>query len=416
MQAALTKTSERNDSLRQELLSTYKVELGSLYKKIGQANIVQELRKFYEEKSTDHLSDKEFTRMMLLDGCFILYYIQFIYGEKAGNCRDLIRSHQIVIVQQDLFLLENQIPYKVLNEMMELIKLDRRDKFGSFFADNILAPGRQKKGWCGFGTCSTQNDQNSRRQLEGSIRFVADSLIHGLHFSLTSDSDEKRSANTSKQHKFRLTNYFNTLMERKGRNRNVIPEKEEISNRCTFRNVNELVDVGIRFKPSSVLSFAHIKFARRWWRFSADVKLPPITVDDSTKTILLNLIAYEMCSNDARSWVTSYICLLDSLIDHPEDVKALRKAGVLENSLGSDEEVTKLFNEIGTDLLPNNLAYSEAKNKIQRHYESLKNTWLSQLKHEYVKSPWSFLALLGAVMALFLTAVQTYFTVWSPKG
>ncbi|GKA83119.1 UPF0481 protein-like protein [Tanacetum coccineum] len=128
--------------------------------------------------------------------------------------------------------------------------------------------------------------------------------------------------------------------------------------------------------------------------------------------MLLNLVAYEMCSCNAHeSWVTSYICLLDSLIDHPKDVKTLRKAGVLDNSLRSDEEVAKLFNEIGKDLVPNSLAYLEAKNKIQRHYESWRNTLFSQLKHEYVKSPWAFLALLGALVALVLSGVQAYFSV-----
>ncbi|KAK9069256.1 hypothetical protein SSX86_013372 [Deinandra increscens subsp. villosa] len=201
----------------------------------------------------------------------------------------------------------------------------------------------------------------------------------------------------------------------------IVPTSHHPSNennyRCTFRNVNELVDVGIHFEASDTMSLAHIKFFKGWWWFSANVELPPITVDDSTKPMLLNLIAYEMCgSHDALdAGVTSYICLLDSLIDHPEDVKALRKAGVLENSLGSDKEVAKMFNEIGTDLVPNNWAYLEAKNKIQRHYESRSNTLFSQLKHEYVKSPWAFFALLGALIALLLSGVQTYFTVWSPK-
>ncbi|KAI3510790.1 hypothetical protein L1887_17927 [Cichorium endivia] len=70
--------------------------------------------------------------------------------------------------------------------------------------------------------------------------------------------------------------------------------------------------------------------------------------------------------------VTSYICLLDSLIDHPEDVKVLRKAGILDNRLGSDKQVALLFNELGTDLVPNSFAYSEPRSAIQKHYESEK--------------------------------------------
>ncbi|KAL8234144.1 hypothetical protein R6Q59_020244 [Mikania micrantha] len=175
---------------------------------------------------------------------------------------------------------------------------------------------------------------------------------------------------------------------------------------------------GIHFNPSETKSLAHIEFCKGcWWFSAAKVKLPPITVDDSTKPMLLNLIAYEMWSRDASdARVTSYVYLLDTLIDNPEDVKVLRKAGVLENSLGSDKEVAKLFNEMGTDLVPNNLAYMETKNMIQRHYVSWSNTLYSQLKHEYVKSPWAFLALLGAVIALLLSDVQAYFSVWSPKN
>ncbi|KAM0046899.1 hypothetical protein Hdeb2414_s0009g00322011 [Helianthus debilis subsp. tardiflorus] len=203
-----------------------------------------------------------------------------------------------------------------------------------------------------------------------------------------------------------------------------IPRKDGIS-QCTFRNVNELMDVGIHFTPSETMSLAHIKYLQGWLWFTADVELPPITVDDSTKPLLLNLIAYETCTRDAsKAWVTSYICLLDSLIDHPEDVKVVRKAGVLENSLGSDNEVAKLFNEIGTDLVPNSLAYLDAKSKIQKHYKSWSNTLISQLKSDCdelckfldVKSPWAFLALLGALIALGLSVIQTYYSVWSPKS
>lgn len=135
--------------------------------------------------------------------------------------------------------------------------------------------------------------------------------------------------------------------------------------------------------------------------------------------MLLNLLAYEKLFCQAYdSWVTTYICFLDSLIVKPEDVKVLRNNCVLDSSLGSDDEVINLFKKIRDKLMPNHLAYLETKVKIKRHYDSLKtvNISLSQLKHEYVNSIWQFIALLGAILALFLTAVQTYFTVWSPKG
>ena len=80
--------------------------------------------------------------------------------------------------------------------------------------------------------------------------------------------------------------------------------------------------------------------------------LPPLVVDDSTRPKFLNLIAYEMCLDLENNFgVTSYVSFLDSLIDEPNDVKMLRKARILHNFLGSDEEEAQLFNEIGTDLV-----------------------------------------------------------------
>ncbi|KAI3804118.1 hypothetical protein L1987_32288 [Smallanthus sonchifolius] len=369
-----------------KLLSN-KETLRSVYKKLGESQMVKELRSFYEEDYTTKFCNKEFTKMMLMDSCFILYYILYIFGGKHEDCLEL-KGHEIVFVHQDLFLLENQIPFKALKEAMKVLEIDCVSKMKPFILDNILASGKPKRKWFDY-VLRTRRDQCCREEYKMElIDNEPDHLLQLLHRTLTKNAKVPTKDSSTR------SNY-----------------------RCTFRNVNELVDVGIHFKPSDTMSLAHVEFFIGKWWFSANVELPSITVDDSTKPMLLNLIAYEMCSHDAHdAWVTSYICLLDSLIDHPEDVKALRKAGVLENSLGSDKEVAKLFNEIGTDLVPNSLAYSDAKYKIQMHYESWRNTLFSQLKHEYVKSPWAFFALLGALIALLLSGVQAYFTVWSPKG
>lgn len=104
------------------------------------------------------------------------------------------------------------------------------------------------------------------------------------------------------------------------------------------------------------------------------------------------------------------------LFDDAEDVKVLRKAWVLKNMQGSDNKVAEFFNELGTNLPVNGIAYMDVKNKIQRHYGNWRNTLFYQLKNEYFKSPWAIFVLLGALLALFLSVVQTYFSVWSPKS
>jgi hypothetical protein len=60
-----------------------------------------------------------------------------------------------------------------------------------------------------------------------------------------------------------------------------------------------------------------------------------------------------MCPDfDNDFGVTSYVYFLCSLINHPDDVKELTKAHILDNFL-DNEEVAKLFNDIATDLVPN---------------------------------------------------------------
>jgi hypothetical protein len=145
--------------------------------------------------------------------------------------------------------------------------------------------------------------------------------------------------------------------------------------------------------------------------------LPPITVDDSTGPKFLNLIAFEMCPDFENNYgVTSYISFLDSLIDEANDVIELRKARILSNLLGSDQEVAQLFNEIGRDLVPNPKIYSHVRTQIQEYYDKKLMTWLSQFIHNHFSSPWTFLAFLGALLALALSAVQTWYTVDSPPG
>ncbi|PPD79259.1 hypothetical protein GOBAR_DD23808 [Gossypium barbadense] len=112
-----------------------------------------------------------------------------------------------------------------------------------------------------------------------------------------------------------------------------------------FGNVKELKSAGIWLEASETSCLTDISFKRRYF-FVRKLRLPPITVDDST----MNLIAYEMCPDFHNNFaVTSYMGFLDSLIDEAEDVKELRDAGILYNRFGSDKEVAKLIKKMNID-------------------------------------------------------------------
>jgi hypothetical protein len=103
---------------------------------------------------------------------------------------------------------------------------------------------------------------------------------------------------------------------------------------------------------------------------------------------------------------------MDSLIDQPEDVRVLRSQGVLIVTLGSEEEVAKLFNEVAKYLMPNPIVFNKVKKDIESHCRNTIKRWAAQNLDTYFSSPWSFITLVAASLTIALTAIQSYFTLF----
>ncbi|KAJ9695443.1 hypothetical protein PVL29_010758 [Vitis rotundifolia] len=321
--------------------------------------------KCYSKKAIKKYDNEELAWMMLVDGCSLLHYICYT---TEGKSKDLPFKHQnVAFVQQDLLLLENQLPFRVLELLLE-----------------------------------SRFEENERMQTIE--KFIHLTIKGSVPSTVTFARKEEKPSHLLDLLRRRLLGDQKPCKTEAG--------KDEGWN--SYRNVNELKAAGIRFRPVKSGSLKDISF--KSYIFIGFLNLPEITIDDSTKSRFLNLIAYEMCPdvpNDSE--VTSYICFLDSLIDEPGDVKELRRQHVLRNFLGSDEEVATLFNEITTDLVPDSEAYKDVKEKIQKHYKNEVSTWMTEGLHNHFSSPWTILAFLGAVLALFFGGLQTYYTVF-PRG
>ncbi|KAF3672803.1 putative trans-resveratrol di-O-methyltransferase-like [Capsicum annuum] len=183
----------------------------------------------------------------------------------------------------------------------------------------------------------------------------------------------------------------------------------------------ELWRAGIRFSGKS-RRLSEVKFTS--FHCSALLTLPPIAVDNSTKSEFLNLVAYEARPDtpDDFGITSNYICFMRSLIDNAEDVKELRSKGILLN-FGTDEEVANFFKEIARNLVPNPYAFDDVKYKIEEHCSSKRKAWIAELKNTHFASPWTFLAFIAAlfvialqVAGLILSAFQTYYAAHDKKG
>ena len=99
-------------------LADRKQDIEVLYKNI-KSNI-EAVRNCYDWSSTNEYDDEELACMMLLDGSCLLH---FIHCGMSGNVSKLgglnVKDYFIVFPHEDLFLLENQLPFGVLKLIFE---------------------------------------------------------------------------------------------------------------------------------------------------------------------------------------------------------------------------------------------------------------------------------------------------------
>ncbi|KAB5519353.1 hypothetical protein DKX38_023672 [Salix brachista] len=184
-----------------------------------------------------------------------------------------------------------------------------------------------------------------------------------------------------------------------------------------YYSAKNLKKVGILFRPRwTAGAITDVKFKSSF--LSGKVEAPPIIIDESTESLLLNLVAYESAAALDQLWVSSYILFMDSLIDDAQDVEEMRSNGIIINYLGADQKVANLFNEMGKSLTHDTYdtaAYNDVKMAINKQCESTVKRWAYEWKKTYFSNPWTFITVLAASFGLGLTATQTYYTRFPPK-
>lgn len=169
----------------------------------------------------------------------------------------------------------------------------------------------------------------------------------------------------------------------------------------------ELHEAGIVFRMSKTRSLKDISF------HGGILKLPLIVVDDATESMFLNLIAFERLHVGAGNEVTSYIFFMDNIIDNAKDVSLLHSNGIIQNAIGSDQAVAKLFNSLSKDITLDPDSSLDLVHKLVSDYCKLRwNEWRANLIHTYFRSPWAILSVIAAIFLFALTIVQTIYSIY----
>ncbi|CAI9271192.1 unnamed protein product [Lactuca saligna] len=338
--------------------------MDSLYNKVFE--VVQDARKCYVDGSTDEYNDEQFTGMMLRDGCFVLFFIYCIATEPNTmlmlNIEYLGTSGFLHIVG-DILLLENQIPFIVLQVLLDMqFPEDRGERILNEFFNYL-----------NYGKITTKKKKvlEMKQPLHLLELYRSHFISLGVHQKNTSG----------------IWNY--------------------VKRNQSFPSVNELKAKGIFLKRTNVDDESYnedINFHS--YCCYGELEVVQRAVYENSKAIYLNMIAYESCPynpNDLR--VSTYIRLMKSLVVHHDDVKELRDNNILHHSFRRDEEVVKMYDEIDVPLV-NVHVFNQLRRGIENHCNNKYKTWAAELITIYFSTPWKTVSLGVAILGLILTVIK----------
>ncbi|KAK6921071.1 Protein of unknown function DUF247, plant [Dillenia turbinata] len=369
----------------------------------------EELRQQYEvpNKFPD---DQKFLEMMLLDACFVLeLFNAFANGAKycGYSPKDPIFSSGGIspFIQRDLLMIENQIPLIVLEQLSSLVWRPRRNlnsvrEIALKFFESII-PGRS---------------QNQHIQLENPSQ-PHQHLLDIVRCALQPSQPQPIPLSQARDCQLNpldiaccfLENSFCFLCQ-------TLPMlicckckvEDTEQQRKIMHSVTRLRGAGIKFrKHKKAHTFMDIEYKNK------TLYVPPLVIHGSTKTLFLNLMAFEQYYSGCESHVTSYVSFMDGLIDSPIDVQHLKEKGIIEHGFGCEEDVSTLINNLRKEIVydPNNHYLMKIAKRLNTDFQDKRNAWKTTLKHEYFKDPWKIISLVAATFLILLTLAQTLYTI-----
>ncbi|KAJ4798011.1 hypothetical protein LUZ62_049257 [Rhynchospora pubera] len=190
----------------------------------------------------------------------------------------------------------------------------------------------------------------------------------------------------------------------KGKNYN--PERDKP---LGIPSVSELHEAGVKFKrkknPRHLLD---ITFE------NGIMEIPALYIDDLNCVLLANILAFEQTAYGPREIISHFVSFFDNLIDTKFDVSWLERRKILINMIGSEAEAASFFNVLGKwNLVEYSEEYQSFITKVQTYAYSLWPRYRANLMRDYFINPWTTISVVAGIVLLGLTALQTYYTVYS---
>ncbi|MED6113680.1 hypothetical protein PIB30_073064 [Stylosanthes scabra] len=306
------------------------------------------------------LSEEEHVMVILVDCGFIIelflrYHFKQWKEDDAISLSPWLRSD----IRLDLLLLENQLPFFVLQKLYDVAFASNSAQHPSFI-DLTLAYFKDNKVQQNF----------SHSAVAGNIKHFTDLL-----------------------RSFFLQPYII--------NRTIERGTEVLTH---LKSATELCESRVEFKADSFNgNLLDLRFS------DGTLTMPEIKVDDTTEVLLRNVIALEQCHYSDKSYITDYVAVLKFLISTDKDVDLLVKSGIIVNWLGDSRAVAELFSCLWKNVTQTkfNSEYFDMCRRMNTYCENYWRKKYATLKRDYCNTTWKTIASWTAFFLVILTVIQT---------
>ncbi|KAL5862306.1 hypothetical protein ACOSQ3_003593 [Xanthoceras sorbifolium] len=324
-------------------------------------NQEQSIRDHYSVSST--LQSSKYISMILRDVVFIIEL--FVRNIEPGPSDFLLDKSQLrTYIMLDLLLLENQLPYFVLNDL-----------YSSAF--------RSERGNPSFFVLS-------RKFFEAMKMF---------NWSFSEQPQVKH-----------FTDFLRRAVVLEGQR--IAPMKSSIGEIIDLPSATKLIESGLYLKGTKgkcLLDISMVKRKRaKWlpWFEVNEVQIPRIEIYDETECLLRNLMALEVFHYPTQTDVCNYVDLIGYLINTSKDVDLLAEKEIIVNCVGDSEVISKMFNTLCSRITPSDSCFYGIAEKMKSHFNNPWNHAKATLRSVYFTDIWTGTATVGAAFLLILTLIQ----------
>jgi hypothetical protein len=373
-----------------------------VYAKVAEA--AEEARGLYDKDVLAGIGRMDFRHMMFFDACFLVQFMLLRCGTKRyepvqgeeddddeeggdddGSWKDFLQGYMSpkhYDIVHDIMLLENQIPWSVVEVVLSFMPVPPSSSVSILPKDfvrkmrHILLPDRQDK--VGQEDSFRFDDKYKPPHLLGLLRHHIVGTSPKIYTGKLHDSKAK-------------TISFSV-------------------------SAIELAEIGITVTASKSTKLTAMSLDMDGY-LSADLRLPSLSLDRDRASYLVNMAAFELCTvrsfssaeRASDSAVCSYLLLLAMLVHREEDVHELRVRGLMVGGGGLDDaEALRFFTSF------QGLRYGQHYNYVMENIDRYRATRRTRTTlHAFFYNHWKTIT---AVIGVVGTVAGIIGTLVSIKG